>query len=79
MTELPPNGRSPTIMRGHSDMLMCDEHTDGIMLNETVLRTPANEGEVSPDFLCFLFWVQLRRNSYSEPLIFLRSTRYTRR
>jgi len=70
MTELPPNGHSPTLMLGHSDMLMCDEHTDGILFNETVLRTPANEAEVSPVavglhyFQCFLSWVHSRGNSY---------------
>jgi len=42
-------------MLWHSDMIMCDEHKDGTVLNETMLRTLVNEGEVSPVYYLTVF------------------------
>jgi len=60
-----PHERSPIVMLWHSDMIVCDEHKDGTVLNETMLRIPVNEGEVSPVYYlqCFLSWVHSRENS----------------
>jgi len=67
-------------MLWHSDMIVCDEHKDGTVLNETMLQTPVNERGSIPSILLtvfsFLGTLTGKFTRYNFRFV-LRRTRYT--